>query len=71
MKEVLKYFGLDHTICFLAPTGTAANLIDGMTIHAGLGIAIKKNKHGFVQNTGVDNEHEVIFTMSNKTKSQL
>ncbi|KAE9384724.1 hypothetical protein BT96DRAFT_744223, partial [Gymnopus androsaceus JB14] len=38
VKEVLRYFGLDHTIRFVAPTGTAANLIDGTTIHSGLGI---------------------------------
>ncbi|KAF9067544.1 hypothetical protein BDP27DRAFT_1145730, partial [Rhodocollybia butyracea] len=38
VREVMKFFGLDHTIRFVAPTGTAAALIDGTTIHKGLGI---------------------------------
>jgi hypothetical protein len=30
----------------LAPTGSAAALIDGMTIHKGLGIKVKSNEKG-------------------------
>ncbi|KAG2041053.1 hypothetical protein BDR03DRAFT_856821, partial [Suillus americanus] len=29
-------YGCSHQICFLVPTGSAASLIDGMTIHKGL-----------------------------------
>jgi len=39
-------YGSEHTLRFLAPTGSAASLIDGMTIHKGLGIKIKSNKKG-------------------------
>ncbi|KAE9387266.1 hypothetical protein BT96DRAFT_746517, partial [Gymnopus androsaceus JB14] len=70
VKEVLKHFGLDHTIRFAAPTGGAANLIDGTTIHKGLGIAIKRDKHGFTR-VGNDDEHEVSFTISNTSRAQL
>lgn len=43
VKEVMTYYGAAHQIRFLAPTGSAASLIDGMTIHKGLGIKIVKN----------------------------
>ncbi|THU90073.1 hypothetical protein K435DRAFT_615045, partial [Dendrothele bispora CBS 962.96] len=38
VKHVMKLYGQDHRIRFLAPTGKAAALIDGTTIHKGLGI---------------------------------
>ncbi|KAE9390453.1 hypothetical protein BT96DRAFT_756903, partial [Gymnopus androsaceus JB14] len=38
VKEVMKYYGLDHTIRALALTGGAACLIEGSTIHKGLGL---------------------------------
>ncbi|KAE9397895.1 hypothetical protein BT96DRAFT_750336, partial [Gymnopus androsaceus JB14] len=38
VHEVMKFFGKEHCICFVAHTGTAANLINGTTIHSGLGI---------------------------------
>ncbi|TFK20677.1 hypothetical protein FA15DRAFT_547955, partial [Coprinopsis marcescibilis] len=40
VSEVLKMYRCSHAIRFLAPTGSAAALIDGMTIHKGLGIKI-------------------------------
>jgi len=40
VKEVMGHYGSAHKIRFLAPTGSAASLIDGMTIHKGLGIKI-------------------------------
>ncbi|KAF9061028.1 hypothetical protein BDP27DRAFT_1149306, partial [Rhodocollybia butyracea] len=39
VKELMRHFGIDHTIRFIAPTGGAACLIDGTTIHKGLGIS--------------------------------
>lgn len=71
VKEVLRYFGLAHTVRFMAPTGTAANLIEGTTIHSGLGISIKKDKHGFNMELGSADEHQVSFAMSNTTRVQL
>ncbi|KAG2746802.1 hypothetical protein P692DRAFT_201717844, partial [Suillus brevipes Sb2] len=38
VRAVMAYYGYSHIIRFLAPTGSAAALIDGMTVHKGLGI---------------------------------
>ncbi|KAF6755637.1 hypothetical protein DFP72DRAFT_760000, partial [Ephemerocybe angulata] len=40
VSEVLKAYKYGHAIRYLAPTGSAAALINGMTIHKGLGIKI-------------------------------
>lgn len=42
VKQVMKHYGCEDRIRFLAPTGSAATLIDGTTIHTGLNIKIKK-----------------------------
>jgi hypothetical protein len=41
VQTVMRAYGSAHLIRFLAPTGSAAALIDGMTIHKGLGIKIR------------------------------
>jgi hypothetical protein len=46
LRTLMAEYGSEHTLCFLAPTGSAASLIDGMTIHKGLGIKIKSNRKG-------------------------
>jgi len=46
LRALMVIYGSEHTLCFLAPTGSAASLIDGMTIHKGLGIKIKSNQKG-------------------------
>lgn len=71
VKEVLRHFGMDHVIRFITPTGGAANLIDGTTIHKGLGISIKKDKRGFTKQVGFDSDNEVFFSISNTTRAQL
>ncbi|KAG2150886.1 hypothetical protein DEU56DRAFT_728254, partial [Suillus clintonianus] len=38
VKAVMSHYRCDHQIRYLAPTGSAASLINGMTIHKGLGI---------------------------------
>ena len=43
VKKVMSYYGQEHKIRFLAPTGSAAALIDGMTVHKGLSIKIQSN----------------------------
>ncbi|KAF5367252.1 hypothetical protein D9757_011692 [Collybiopsis confluens] len=68
VKEVMKHYGVENTIRFVAPTGTAANLIDGTTIHKGLGISIRRGK---VNDGTGDMFSKVSFSMSNKTKVQL
>ena len=43
VQHVMKACGCQHNICFLAPSGSAAALIDGMTVHKGLSIKIQKS----------------------------
>jgi adenylylsulfate kinase-like enzyme len=40
VHALMAEYGDEHSLRTLAPTGTAASLIDGMTIHKGLGIKI-------------------------------
>ena len=42
VQQVMKSYGYQHSIRFLAPSGSAASLIDGMTIHKGLSIEVQK-----------------------------
>jgi hypothetical protein len=46
VQAVMEHYGCGHLIRFLVPTGSAAALIDGMTVHKGLGIKIKSNVKG-------------------------
>ncbi|KAG1781436.1 hypothetical protein EV702DRAFT_1192923 [Suillus placidus] len=46
VQAVMRHYGCAHIIRFLAPTGSAAALIDGMTIHKGLGLKIKSLRKG-------------------------
>ena len=46
VQKLMEHYRAGHTIRFLAPTGTAASLIDGMTIHKGLGIKVKSAEKG-------------------------
>ncbi|KAE9382558.1 hypothetical protein BT96DRAFT_845349, partial [Gymnopus androsaceus JB14] len=39
VKKVMNHYGIDHGLRTMAFTGTAASLIDGTTIHKGLGIS--------------------------------
>lgn len=41
VQSVMEHYGCGHSIHYLAPTGSAATLINGMTIHKGLGIKIR------------------------------
>ena len=40
VQKVMEYYNAAHRIRFLAPTGSATSLIDGMTIHKGLSIKV-------------------------------
>jgi hypothetical protein len=41
VQQVMKLYDCEHNIWFLAPSGSAAALIDGMTVHKGLSIKIQ------------------------------
>ena len=64
----MSYYGQEHKIRFLAPTGSVAALIDGMTVHKGLGIKIqsnKKKKKDQVANHGAE-EYTVLVSVQNR-----
>lgn len=68
LKAVMAAYGCEHKIRFLAPTGSAASLIDGMTIHKGLGIKIHSNEKGKGNHkVGDDKEdYSVLITIQNR-----
>lgn len=71
VKEVMQFYGCEHKIRFLAPTGSAASLIDGMTVHKGLGIKIVKadgrGKGNRVAGESVE-DYTVLVSIKNKTQ---
>lgn len=46
VKKFMAYYHCDHKLWFLAPMGSAASLINRMTIHKGLNIRIKSRDKG-------------------------
>lgn len=46
VHSVMEHYGCGHIIRYLAPTGSTAMLINGVTIHKGLGIKIKSRNKG-------------------------
>jgi len=46
VRALMAKYGDKHSLQMLAPTGFATSLIDGMTIHKGLGIKIKSHQKG-------------------------
>jgi len=69
LKEVMSKYGCEHMLRFLAPTGTAASLINGMTIHKGLGIKIKNNNKGKCNRNVGDSleDYSVLISIKNRT----
>jgi ATP-dependent exoDNAse (exonuclease V) alpha subunit len=69
LRAVMAAYGCEHKIRFLAPTGSAAALIDGMTIHKGLGIKIHSNDKGKGSRKLGENkeDYSVIITIQNRT----
>lgn len=63
VKQVMKHYGCEDRIRFLAPTGSAATLIDGTTIHTGLNIVIK--------NKSADSTSKPLIELSVKNKIQV
>ena len=70
VQKVMDYYGCAHKIRFLAPTGSAASLINGMTIHKGLGIKVKSKEKGKGNRKLGDNieDYSVIISIQNRTK---
>jgi len=69
VQKVMDHYGCAHKIRFLAPTGSAAALIDGMTIHKGLGIKVKSKEKGKGNRKLGDHkeDYSVIISVQNRT----
>ena len=69
LRDVMAVYGCGHLLRFLAPTGSAASLIDGTTIHKGLGIKIHTNDKGKGnRHPGDSNEdYTVLISIHNRT----
>ncbi|KAG2108184.1 uncharacterized protein F5147DRAFT_577074, partial [Suillus discolor] len=70
VQAVMHHYGCAHLIRFLAPTGSAAALIDGMTVHKGLGLKIKSlNKGKGTRQPGTSLEdYSVLISVQNHTQ---
>lgn len=70
LKCVMIHYGCGHRIRFLAPTGSAASNIDGMTIHKGLGLKIvKKDRGKGTRDIGASSEDfTLLVSIQNKTQ---
>lgn len=67
----MAHYNMGHRIRFLAPTGSAASLIDGMTIHKGLGIKIKATKRGKGNRDAGDDREDYSVVIGVKSRSVL
>jgi hypothetical protein len=68
---VMVHYGYGHIIQFLAPTGSAAALIDSMTVHKVLGIKIKSSNKGKGNYVLGESLQDYSVIVSNKNKTQL
>jgi hypothetical protein len=70
VKEVMCHYQMEYAIRFLVPTGSAAALIDGMTIHKGLGIKIKAKDKGKGNRAPGDTteDYAVVIGINNRTQ---
>lgn len=71
VQELLSHYGLAHKIHFLAPTGSAAAIINGMTIHKGLGIQVKSNNKGKGNCFPGDSSEDLTVLISVKNQTLL
>ncbi|KAG2124012.1 hypothetical protein DEU56DRAFT_744930, partial [Suillus clintonianus] len=71
VKAVMSHYGCAHQIRYLAPTGSAASLIDGMTIHKGLGIKIKVNRNGKSNRQLGESSEDYTVLISVQSRTQL
>jgi len=67
--ELMRRYNSSHKIRFLAPTGAAAVLIGGQTIHSGFGIKPRSKSRKSDSDTNADNS--VQYTVSERKKAEL
>ncbi|KAJ8580979.1 hypothetical protein M405DRAFT_693549, partial [Rhizopogon salebrosus TDB-379] len=51
LQSLMTCYNFQHILRFLAPTGSAASLIDGVTIHKAFGIKIQAKDKGHLTRT--------------------
>ena len=68
VKEVMCHYQMEYAIWFLAPTGSAAALIDGITIYKGLGIKIKAKDKGNRAPGDTTDDYTVVIVIKNRTQ---
>ncbi|KAG1876929.1 hypothetical protein C8R48DRAFT_554185, partial [Suillus tomentosus] len=71
VRALMTHYGCSHQIRFLAPTGSAASLIDGMTIHKGLGIKIQANRNGKSNRRVGESMEDYTVLISVQSRTQL
>lgn len=72
VKAVMDHYGCGHRIRFLAPTGSAASNIDGMTVHKGLGLKIcKKDGRGKGDREIGKSSEDMTILVSVRNKTQI
>jgi PIF1-like helicase len=70
IQQVMDAYGYQHKIRFLAPSGSAASLIDGMTVHKGLSIKVKKpgkNKENCISGDA-NKDYTVLVSIPDRKK---
>jgi hypothetical protein len=70
IQQVMKIYGCEHKIRFLAPSGSAASLIDGMTVHKGLSIKVKKSgkNNGKCSSDNTNEDYTILINISDRKK---
>jgi PIF1-like helicase len=69
IQRVMEAYGRANNIRFLAPSGAAAALIDGMTIHKGFSIKVRKRGKGKGNRVpGESEDYSIIMSLSDKRK---
>ena len=71
VSNVMGACGCEHCIRYLAPTGGTAKIINGMTVHKGLGIAIQKKSTGKTNSSIDQNDEHYTVTINIKKLSEL
>ena len=71
VSNLMGAYGCEHHIHYLSPTGGTAKIINAMTVHKGLGIAIQKRNKG-KSNRSIDkNNEDYTVTMNVKKLNEL
>ena len=68
LRGVMAEYGCQHLLRFLAPTGSAASLIEGMTIHKGFGIKVKSKGKSNCKLGESEEDYTILISVRDRTK---